>query len=426
MKRFYTITLLLMTMALAFGWQPVSASALSADRAAMFSDGALALWPVVATETCYKNGLVTVDTATGYAHAGQATSGHVCVGFARWQADNSGGSSGDVNVSVQCTGQVEMVGAGLADTDLFKMAYITDDQTVTTTPNAYPVGPITRVLSATSCLVDISGARYFADQTGDRLVSPTIETSILDANGNELWKLTATGTAVNEITVANAAAGSGPTQTSTGGDTNIPHTIAGKGTGAVILGQATSEGVKLAADQPILDSSGNEYMEFAKAASAVNQIKLGNAATGGSPTIGAGGETNTGIDVKTRGTGIGVLVGDDADCIGWSKDGAAKVGFYSVASAPVVQPTAYTQTYSTADKTHAAATMAALTDSSGGTPNNTIAAISTGGAAADQAPTANAIATLAREQAAAKADILDLKQLVNALIDDLQAVGLAQ
>lgn len=61
--------------------------------------------------------------------------------------------------------------------------------------------------------------------------SPKITTGINDSNNNELIKVTATGSAVNEITVANAATGSGPTLSATGDDTNIDLNIAGKGTG---------------------------------------------------------------------------------------------------------------------------------------------------------------------------------------------------
>ncbi len=61
--------------------------------------------------------------------------------------------------------------------------------------------------------------------------SPKITTGINDSNNNELIKVTATGSAVNEITVANSAAGGGPTISATGGDTNIDLNISGKGTG---------------------------------------------------------------------------------------------------------------------------------------------------------------------------------------------------
>ena len=71
--------------------------------------------------------------------------------------------------------------------------------------------------------------------TNKTLTSPKIGTSILDTNGNELALLTATGSAVNEFTIANAATSAGPTLSSTGGDTNIDINITPKGTGDVVL-----------------------------------------------------------------------------------------------------------------------------------------------------------------------------------------------
>ena len=58
---------------------------------------------------------------------------------------------------------------------------------------------------------------------------------IADTNGNELVKFTATTSAVNEITLANAATAGAPTITASGGDTNIGITIVPKGTGAITL-----------------------------------------------------------------------------------------------------------------------------------------------------------------------------------------------
>ena len=99
------------------------------------------------------------------------------------------------------------------------------------------------------------------------------------------------------------------------------------------------------------------------------------------------------------------------------------VGFYGVT--PATRPTAYTQTFATADKTHSNATTATLTDSSGGTAADTISAITGGGANCENA-TKNAVATFAREQARLVADIDDVKRLVNSVIDDLQTLGLLQ
>jgi hypothetical protein len=56
---------------------------------------------------------------------------------------------------------------------------------------------------------------------------------IADANGNELVILDTTASAVNEITVANAAASGKPTISATGGDTNITLNLVPKGTGTV-------------------------------------------------------------------------------------------------------------------------------------------------------------------------------------------------
>lgn len=104
-----------------------------------------------------------------------------------------------------------------------------------------------------------------------------------------------------------------------------------------------------------------------------------------------------------------------------------KIGFFN--ATPVVQPSAYTQTYSTADKTHAAPTAATLTDNSGGgATDNTIGAIAgvdgTGSNAAGLTTTRDAIAELADEINKLVADMADVKQLVNSVIDDLQALGL--
>jgi hypothetical protein len=73
--------------------------------------------------------------------------------------------------------------------------------------------------------------------TNKTLTSPKIGTSILDTNGNELALLTATGSAVNEFTLANAASGAGPTLSSTG-ETNVDININPKGTG--VLKSATA------------------------------------------------------------------------------------------------------------------------------------------------------------------------------------------
>ena len=78
------------------------------------------------------------------------------------------------------------------------------------------------------------------DETGTGALvfgtSPRITTSLLDSGGNELFKLTATGTAVNEFTIANAATGGTPTISATADtDANVGIGLTAKGTGGVVV-----------------------------------------------------------------------------------------------------------------------------------------------------------------------------------------------
>src|SRR3990167_5798716 len=59
--------------------------------------------------------------------------------------------------------------------------------------------------------------------------------AINDSNGNELIKVTATASAVNELTIANAATGNAPILSATGGDTNVDIVLFPQGSGAVNL-----------------------------------------------------------------------------------------------------------------------------------------------------------------------------------------------
>ncbi len=73
--------------------------------------------------------------------------------------------------------------------------------------------------------------------TNKTLTSPTINDPIIniidDTNGNEEIIFTATGSAVNELTVANAATGNNPNVSASGSDDNVGINLTPKGTGAV-------------------------------------------------------------------------------------------------------------------------------------------------------------------------------------------------
>jgi hypothetical protein len=92
-------------------------------------------------------------------------------------------------------------------------------------------------------LLDDTGTLIYNPSTG-LLTSTTfsgnltgnVTGNILDSNGNELVKGTATASAVNEITVTNAATGNGPTISASGDDVNVDLNLKAKGTGAISIG----------------------------------------------------------------------------------------------------------------------------------------------------------------------------------------------
>ena len=93
--------------------------------------------------------------------------------------------------------------------------------------------------------VTLAGTQTLTNKT---LTSPKIGTSILDTNGLQLALLTATGSAVNEFTIANAASGAGPILSATGDETNVDINLNPKGSGVLKSGAAA---VKIAGTETI-------------------------------------------------------------------------------------------------------------------------------------------------------------------------------
>lgn len=85
--------------------------------------------------------------------------------------------------------------------------------------------------------------------TTPTISSPKITTAINDANSNELVKFTSVASAVNEITITNAATGNSPSVVATGTNTNINLLIDPKGAGSVELGKTALSSVEVTSDQ---------------------------------------------------------------------------------------------------------------------------------------------------------------------------------
>ena len=130
--------------------------------------------------------------------------------------------------------------------------------------------PIIKDVSlATAGTVTETGTQTLTNKT---LTSPKIGTSILDTNGAELFKLTATSSAVNEITYNNAATGNKPTLTASGDDTNIGLSIQPKGSGTITIDALTFPAADGSANQ-ILQTDGSGTLSFTTPSSGISTGK---------------------------------------------------------------------------------------------------------------------------------------------------------
>jgi hypothetical protein len=98
----------------------------------------------------------------------------------------------------------------------------------------------------------ISGAT--ADATTMTLTSPKIVTNIKDTNANTLLGITATGSAVNYLTLANAATTRQPVLSADGTDSNIGISIQPKGTGWTEIGSSSGLGTTALPVNPITEA----------------------------------------------------------------------------------------------------------------------------------------------------------------------------
>jgi len=117
--------------------------------------------------------------------------------------------------------------------------------------------------------VTLTGTQTLTNKT---LTAPKIGTSILDTNGNELFLLTATSSAVNQLTYANAATGNKPSLTASGGDTNIGVSIQPKGSGTVTIDALTFPAADGSSGQ-ILQTDGSGTLSFTTPSSGISMGK---------------------------------------------------------------------------------------------------------------------------------------------------------
>ena len=131
--------------------------------------------------------------------------------------------------------------------------------------------------------VSLTGVQTLTNKT---LTSPTINDPIIneinDSNGNEEIIFTTTASAVNEITIANAATSNSPNISVTGDDTNIGLSVSTKGTGLILFNDGAYN-----ADATLTDGA---TITWDVGSSPVAKVTLGGNRTLSAPTNSASGQ----------------------------------------------------------------------------------------------------------------------------------------
>lgn len=150
------------------------------------------------------------------------------------------------------------------------------------------------LISPLTASLDMNGFEVILDADADTSITADTDDRLdVRLGGVDVFVFDGTtASTVNGLTFTGVITGARPRLSATGSDTNIGLALRPKGTGA-------------GASVIIEDGSGNEVLIGGVAtASAVNEVTVTNAATGGAPVISAtGGDTNIPLRLTPKGTG---------------------------------------------------------------------------------------------------------------------------
>jgi hypothetical protein len=200
------------------------------------------------------------------------------------------------------SGTLAQFNTALSDGDF---ATLTGTQTLTNKTLTSPI--ISSISNSGTVTLPTSTDTLVGRDTTDTLTNKTLTNPVIaqinDVNGNEELKFTATASAVNEITITNAATGNRPNISVTGSDTNIGLSVTTKGTGLVLFDDAAYN-----AEATLTDGT---TITWDVSTSPVAKVTLGGARTLSAPTNGAAGQFIS-ITVIQDGTGSRTLTWNSA------------------------------------------------------------------------------------------------------------------
>lgn len=157
----------------------------------------------------------------------------------------------------------------------------------------------TKFVLTTGTATDISSPVW----TVDNVYTPV---DIYDTNGKLILKFTAATDAVNYLDIKNSATGVSLEIDALGTDTNIDIKVTPKGTGKLTTAaMMKAAGFQISDNSGIYDSNGNLVIDVAATSSAVNYMKMTNAATSGAPILEViGSDTNINFVFGAKGAGV--------------------------------------------------------------------------------------------------------------------------
>lgn len=172
---------------------------------------------------------VVYTLATPTSQASQRLRGSIAAQNVTISANSTGGTRYDwIYATVSASGAAAPAADG---TGVFTISQ--SRSTSATTDNGTPptYGTLLAIVTVVNGAASIANAAI-----ADKRVRAGHTGGLVDTSGNEVVKISATASAVNEVTVANAATATGPQIQATGDDTNIDLRLVPKGTGSIKSG----------------------------------------------------------------------------------------------------------------------------------------------------------------------------------------------
>jgi len=134
-----------------------------------------------------------------------------------------------------------------------------------------------------------------------------IVSGLLDSNSNEMLAFSATASAANYITIANAISGASPTFSVTGTDSNIDLTLAPRGSGVVSMPSKVFLNT-LQVNNGVVGGTNTTIATFSEMSNAVNYINISNNVSGSAPVISSDGVTSdVNLQLSPKGSGTVIV-----------------------------------------------------------------------------------------------------------------------